>query len=341
MTNPRKPQLRAWRPVWSRLPPSLTLVLQVVRARPLGITALTAATVGLAASDWSRHRLLNLYWYDHPIMANGVVALYFALLATVVVRTWTEVRDLERHRRVKNLGYKSVIQDIRDWRDCLVMAITGAFPVDPPPRQAADYLAEITAALVHIRFNTISFSNGFQRKRLDALLQHEVWVSAAYRMIYNLRIDATSTLAPLSSLVLSSPAVSRDLAHVGFLIDAVEDLQRPLQPVHRVQGVIPDKQRRDALIELWGSLLLTAVVLEEFLVAKFRGVGSWSSAARLFVPPELFEALSAKTPQVLKPGHPKMLAGAEGLLGQARESVRGQHPSSYEVLKGQMASGRN
>lgn len=300
----------------------------LLRLRPLGVSFITLLTVCLAASDWSRHRLLNDYWYYHPVFASGAIALYFAAIAAVVVRTWNAELDIERHRRVRNIGYKSLIQSMNEWRDMLVMAVNGQFPVDPPPRSGAEALREITKALHRGDFAITDLARGVDRDRLDSLLQCGQWATAAYRLIFNLKLDAREALAPWSALVLSSPAISRDIAPIGALIDALEDLQRPLQPVHRPRGAVDDDQRRAAVVQLWTELLFSIVVIEEFLVARFREVGTWRSAARVYVPSTRQEWLSQ-----YKAGDPAVLKVAGQSLDVARSAVRNQYPQSFEIMK--------
>ncbi len=299
----------------------------LLRLRPLGVGFIALLTFCLAASDWSRHRLLNDYWYYHPVFASGAIALYFAALAAVVVRTWNADLDLERYRRVRNIGYKTLIQSMNEWRDMLVMAVNGQFPVDPPPRSGAQARREITWALHRGGFAITDLARGVDRDRLDSLLQCEQWATAAYRLIYNLKLDAREALAHWSALVLSSPAISRDIAPVGVLIDALEDLQRPLQPVHRPRGAVDDEQRRAAVVQLWTELLFSAVVIEEFLVARFREVGTWRSAARVYVPSPRQEWLSRH-----KAGDPAVLKVAGQALDVARAAVRDQYPQSFDTI---------
>jgi len=302
-------------------------IIHLFRLRPMGVGVIAVLTLCLAGSDWSRHRLLNDYWYYHPIFASGAVALYFASVAAVVVRTWNANLELERRRRVRNIGYKDLIQAMNEWRDMLVMAVNGQFPVDPPPRDSAEALEEITSALQRGGFPITDVASGLDGDRLDLLLQSGPWATAAYRLIFRVKLDAREALAKWSSLVLSSPAISEDIEPVGVLIDALEDLQRPLQPVHRPQGAVDDELRRAAVVELWTELLFSAIVIEEFLVARFRGIGKWRTAARVYVPCPRQRWLARR-----KAGDPAILKSAGQALGVARAAVREQYLPSFDTM---------
>jgi hypothetical protein len=291
----------------------------LIRPGPIVVLLLTLA---LGASDWP-WGVLNTFWNKHQVIASIATSVAFVAIAIAIIDAWHSETDEQRWRRVSNISYKALIQSVRASRDGLVMLIEGEYPFS----DVADERPAIDPAIPH---EGQAVSKGSDRRQaLDALMQRPAWVDAAYRTVRAMQLEGRHVLGHWAPLMVASDRLAVAFNRVGLFTDAVEDLERPLYPVHRnppYAGAITDPNHRDAAARLWDQLITTAVKVEEALTTEM-GRKGWTTRARLLL------SIDGQS-EVAEGDEGDKYALSDGVLNKIRDEVRDQYPPSYEIVAG-------
>jgi hypothetical protein len=263
---------------------------------------------------------LTDFWTTHGMFTAVVAGILVVVIALTLLDTWTRDRNLDVWRRVANISFKALARSVVVSRDGLVMFVEGDLPYqeDPTP-QAADCA----------RFRSVVDRNGAldqvpdRLERLDILLRDSAWVALAYSGVRVLAAQARDALAHWAPVMVENPRLAATLNDVAAIADALEDLHRPLGPLHRTANGIASAQRRTSTAALWDETITACVALEEALAHRMGRIG-WASRAR----------------ELLSNGAIARLDSAEAgaswetiraRLTPLRDDVRGQHASARET----------
>jgi hypothetical protein len=298
--------------------------IRTVVLRPIPLV-LIAVAVALLVSDVAPGRL-NSFWGGHQVVAGIVTEALLVVFLIVVIDELRDVWDEAEWSRVGNISYKALMDSIRHSRDALLMLDQGSFPYDSPPEFAVRWqpaAKRIVAAAGVAHHERV--------KRLDYLMTDADWVEVAYRVVRASKEDAQAVLGHWAPLMLRSHRLCKAFDKVAHVADALEDLQRPVHPVHRVCGAIKDSERRERAGILVDELVTTIVVLEESLMHEIdKDRPGWTTRAREFLSAEGESRLGS--------------ASAEQLfydrLKNACKAVRDQYPTSRDAALGRTAPHR-
>jgi hypothetical protein len=287
------------------------------RRLPIGI--FVVALLGVASDFLS---VTRTFWTSHALFTELLVTALALAFAGAVLDSWNKETDALRYRRLRNIGYKALIDWIISARDALVMLVAGDYPY-----QAREPLPCVPPELIADADN-----RGLERRgeRLDLLLQQAEFANHAYDSVCTLTKHARERVGLWAPPLATSRGLRGGFARVALLVDGLEDLERPLNTTHRCNGKrgIVDDDRRRSTCELWEELITSSIVFEESLKRelgeRWRG---WPSAAR--------ELLSAE-------GHDRVdlpVGEATKRLRAIRGQVRKQYPPSFEA-KGHQLDGK-
>lgn len=263
------------------------------------------------------------FWNDHQMLTSIVSSALFVGIALSVIETWTDEREAARWKRVANISYKALARSAVVTRDGLIVFLEGKlpYPEDPTP-QAEDCDRASELLRVHEGLDDCD-----RLARLDELLQDPKWVAYAYGGVRILAAQSREVLAGWAPVMVQNPTLAKALDHVAALTDALEDLHRPLGPIHRTGQGIQDHDRREATAQLWDDIITGGVVAEEGLwYSTGRRVGRdiWTSRARELLSERGCDRISLGTPD-------RVWRKTNESLSELRDRVRELHPPSRET----------
>jgi hypothetical protein len=290
---------------------------------PIGVLVGMAALVGtdLAVKE------VRDFWTDHAMVTGIATSLLFVALAVAIIDAWAKEASLATWQRVANISYKALQESLIDSRDGLVMLVAGKMPY-PRSGREPDPRCEEVHAIVERQLPRQAAGHADRREHLEVLMQHQAWIDIAFSSVRDYKEEARRVLAHWAPLMLNSGQLAHALNRVALIADALDDLQRPLHPIHRVDGCIAPERRRTAA-ELWDLTVTWAVLLEEDLVSELRRT-PWSSRAR--------ELLTDDGRKVLEQRDRRDTGEAsDDALTALRDAVRLQYRSSHEVAFGSTA----
>lgn len=300
-----------------------TALARRVLFRPASLCILAVGAV-LVLSDWG-WGFLHGFWIEHQVVTSVVTSLLFVMIAIVLIDAWAKERDLAQWRRVANLAYKALIESVRESRDGLIMLAHGDYPyrpLKPEMNQRREVVRPIVA-----QYQTQSLS---RQLLLDRLMRESAWVEEAFAGISAMYREGRLVLGHWAPLMLESLRLAQAFSRVALITDALEDLQRPLHPIHRDRGQISDSRRRAVAAELWDEVITTAIKLEEDLANEMGRVG-WRTRARQLLSEEGAARIAERDQ-----GDP--FAASDDRLNALRDRIRDQYQSSWDVVSEQRSA---